>query len=254
MNVQSHFRSIADELWALKNRVRNFIEDAHWQTDGEWKESVLRNVLSRHMPVSIGVGRGFVIAPSSCSSQIDIIIYDSSKPTLYKDGDLVFVTADAVKAVIEVKSRIVSNNLTTAMRKLADNAEFVKTHRLENEDNDLFVGLFAYDFDENSLSVRAILRRLHNNANGQLNRIINHVTLGKNLFIRFWHTQPSGNLLQEANPYNRWHSYGLDDLSPGYFISNATEYASDNSSIRLNRFVWYPPQGKEQNLNQSMQL
>src|SRR5512147_173447 len=103
MNVQSHFRSLADELWALKNRVRNFIDDAHWLTDGEWKESVLRNILRRHMPASVGVGRGFVITPNSCSSQVDILIYDTSKPTLYKDGELVFVTADSVKAVIEVK-------------------------------------------------------------------------------------------------------------------------------------------------------
>lgn len=253
MDVQSHFRSLADELWALKDRVRNFIDDAHWLTDGEWKESVLRNVLGRHLPESIKVGRGFVITPNSCSSQIDILVYDSSKPTLYKDGDLVFVTADAVKAVVEVKTRVQSSNLTAAIRTLAENAEFVKSHRRDNDIDNIFVGLFAYDIDENSLPISGILRRLKNAANGQPNRVINHVTLGGDLFIRFWRNRPDHGGLHGDNSYNRWHSYHLENLSPGYFVSNAVEYTSD-VSVRLNRFVWYPPQGKERNRNNTLEL
>ncbi len=254
MDVQSHFRSLADELWALKNRVRNFIDDAHWLTDGEWKESVLRNILNRHMPANVSIGRGFVVTPNSCSSQIDILIYDSSNPILYKDGDLVFVTADSVKAVIEVKSRITDGNLHQALGKLSDNAEFIKSNRIVNEDDDLFVGLFSYDFDGNRPSTRRILQRLHDTANGRASRVVNHITLGKNLFIRFWHTNPDPNLQQENAPYNRWHSYSFENLASGYFINNAVEYASDNMSVRFNRFVWYPPQGKEQNLNNTMPL
>jgi hypothetical protein len=61
MDELEYFRSITLELQALKNRVRHFIRDKHWLTDGEWKESVLRAVLRRHLPQSIGVGTGFVI-------------------------------------------------------------------------------------------------------------------------------------------------------------------------------------------------
>jgi hypothetical protein len=43
MKVKAHFESLNRELEALRDRVRNFsVAKPHWQTDGEWKESVLR--------------------------------------------------------------------------------------------------------------------------------------------------------------------------------------------------------------------
>jgi len=124
MNVSDYFTSISLELNALKNRVRNFIADNQWQTDGEWKESVLRTILRRNLPDNIEAGRGFIVKPDECPSQIDVLIYDASKPVLYKDGELVFVTSDAVKGIIEVKSKIYRNTLKDTLSKLADNAEF----------------------------------------------------------------------------------------------------------------------------------
>ena len=49
MNVREYFQSLSQEIGALKHRVRHLIEDAHWQTDGEWKETVVRQVLRRHL-------------------------------------------------------------------------------------------------------------------------------------------------------------------------------------------------------------
>jgi len=56
MLTSNYFESLATELDALKNRVRNFIQDRHWQTDGEWKESVLRAFLRRNLPKSVQIG------------------------------------------------------------------------------------------------------------------------------------------------------------------------------------------------------
>src|SRR2546427_2303201 len=99
MDVRSYFESLGLELGSLKHRVRQLIADAHWQTDGEWKESVLRHVLRRHLPTSAVVGRGFVVTSKSASSQLDVLIHDGSKPVVFKDGDLVFVTPDAVLGI-----------------------------------------------------------------------------------------------------------------------------------------------------------
>jgi hypothetical protein len=129
MDVQAHFLSIASELEALRDRVRNFIQDNHWQTDGEWKESVLRTVLRRHVPSTYNVGRGFVITEGGCSDQIDVLIYDNSKPVLYKDGDLAFVTADAVRAIIEVKPTATMAKYRDAVNHLAKNAELIRANR-----------------------------------------------------------------------------------------------------------------------------
>src|SRR3990172_8423163 len=105
MRTEHYFRSLALEMDALKDRVRHLIESEHWQTDGEWKESVVRQMLRRHLPASVTVGRCFVVGASQASHQLDVLIYDSSKPVLFRDGDLAFVTPDAVVGVIEVKAR-----------------------------------------------------------------------------------------------------------------------------------------------------
>ena len=104
--------SITGELRVTKNRVRNLIGQAHWQTDGEHKETILRQVLSAHLPESVRVGKGFICYPEQycghrkASYQIDILITNKNYPTLMKEGDLVLVTAETVEAIIEVKSRL----------------------------------------------------------------------------------------------------------------------------------------------------
>ena len=90
----------------MKHRVRNLIADAHWQTDGEWKESVLRQILRRQLPATAIVSRGFVVTERAVTHQLDVLIRHASKPVLFRDGDLVLVTPDAVLGIIEVKSRL----------------------------------------------------------------------------------------------------------------------------------------------------
>jgi hypothetical protein len=99
----SYHRSVGDELFATKDRIRNLVR--HWPTDGEHTEAALRSVLRRILPPSLVIGRGFVVGPDAASTQADILIVDGAKPTLFRDGDLLIVTPDAVRAVIEVKTR-----------------------------------------------------------------------------------------------------------------------------------------------------
>ena len=106
-NYLEYHKSLTNELHALKDRVRNLAE--HWPTDGEYKEAALRTVLRRHLPESLIVGRGFVVTENSGSTQIDLLIVDGNKPTLFRDGDLMFVTPDCVRAVIEVKTTLPSS-------------------------------------------------------------------------------------------------------------------------------------------------
>jgi len=63
VDVIKYFESLSTELSSLKDRVRYIIDDKHWLTDGEWKESVLRSILRRHLPSSVCVGSGFLVTP-----------------------------------------------------------------------------------------------------------------------------------------------------------------------------------------------
>src|SRR3954470_22056388 len=62
---ETYFQSVHDELLSLKNRVREVTSDPHWLTDGEWKESVLRTILRRHLPSTVSVGRGLLLAANT---------------------------------------------------------------------------------------------------------------------------------------------------------------------------------------------
>jgi len=146
MPVQIDFleyhKSIAKELNATKDRIRQLIGSQHWQTDGEHKEAVLRKILRNHLPESSRVGRGFVCFRNDTSSQIDILITACDKPALFKDGELVLVTPDAVQAIVEVKTSLNSSSgIHDALIKLSENIQSIRS----NCRFGCYAGLFVYE-------------------------------------------------------------------------------------------------------------
>lgn len=226
-----YFRSLTSELGSLKNRVRNFIEESHWLTDGEWKESVLRSCLKRNLPKSVQVGRGFVITEDGTSTQIDILIHDSTKPVLFQDGDLVFVTPDAVLGIIEVKTSVDNSTFAESMGKLCDNIELV------GYSNRKLYGLFAYE--DQTGGVDRTLGAIKDSVRGEGNRIVHCICLGDSKFIRYWNIDPEKNRIAD-----RWHAYELKGMAPGYFIHNVVEQICPQS-VAQNQSLWYPREGKE---------
>jgi hypothetical protein len=234
MDELEYFRSITLELQALKNRVRHFIRDRQWLTDGEWKESVLRAVLRRHLPQDVGVGRGFVITQEGPSTQIDILLYDRSRPVLYGDGDLVIITSDACKGIIEVKTHVDGVTLQRAIQKLSDCRDYVsRTAQCQP-----FTGLFVFDYESDSF--QDLLTSLKEAAAGSSRRVLNCVSLGTSLFTRYWWLAPEA----PQRPVYIFRAYKLVDMAPAYFVHNAVEHLCEHSVLPNNE-LWYPAEGKE---------
>jgi hypothetical protein len=229
-----YFRSLTSELNSLKNRVRSFIRDRHWQTDGEWKESVLRTILRRHLPKSVEIGRGFVITDEGPSKQKDILIYDSTKPLLFQDGDLVFVTPDAVLGIIEVKTSLDASSLKTAVQNLSTNIQLIQSKSTGRR----VFGLFSYD--DRTTDIEQTLKIIKDGVPGRSSRAIHCICLGKSKFIRFWHFDP----VTGRSVINTWHGYNLKEKAPGYFIHNVIEEICPQS-VEENKALWYPKEGKE---------
>lgn len=229
-----YFISLSNELSSLKNRVRNFIQGEHWLTDGEWKESVLRSFLRRNLPKSVEIGRGFVITDDRPSSQIDILIYDSSKPILFQDGDLVFVTPDSVLGIIEVKSSLDNTTFYKAIEKLSSNANLIR----KLTTNRIIFGLFSYE--DNTTGSEDNLDSLYKVANSNSKKVVQCICMGKDNFIRYWNLDPTNS----KKLVNRWHAYELKNMAPGYFIHNIVQ-AICPQSVNENISLWYPKEGKE---------
>jgi len=233
MKIEDYFKSLTSELEALKNRVRNFIEDAHWLTDGEWKESVLRSILRRHLPQNVEVGRGFVISPTYTSNQIDVLLYSKEKPILFKDGDLVFITHDALIGMIEVKTSVNNSIFKQAVDKLAADA----SQLLSSSRRTKILGIFAYE--NKGVTSESALRALQKAAKNSPKGVIDLCCLGMDFFIKWWNLDPTGRRLA-----NRWHSYQLKSIAPAYFIHNIIEFISPET-VEQNIGVWFPLDGKE---------
>lgn len=236
MNLERYFQSLTDECETLKDRVRHLVNDAHWPTDGEWKESVLRSMLKRSAPESVTVGRGFVVHQDGCSTQIDVLIYDNSMPILYRDGDLVFVTPSACRGIIEVKSNTSLAEFRSAAVKLADNAEFIRSRSV---DFHIFVGFFGYDV--RTANCAPFLQALNEAANGQYGRVIDHVALGASKLIKYWSSDPNS---ARGQGYDQWHLYDLNRMAPGYFIHNLLLNVSKKLSAQADS-TWFPRNSKE---------
>ena len=232
----SFHRSVTGELYSIKDRIRNLV--SHWPTDGESKEVALRSVLRRHLPQSVIVGRGFVVTPTASSTQVDILIVDAGKPTLFKDGDLLIVTPDAVRGVIEVK---------TALKTRQGMAETIeKLSRIEEMCRDatgrdsVWTGLFIYEGGRDM--PQKVLRGMAD-AYARTRRPVNCVSSGKDTFVRYW-TRGADVQGIERGPV--WHAYKLEGVAPSYFMGNLIDFIGsvDNSTAS---FAWFPMiGGKEQ--------
>lgn len=234
MEDSAYFQSLTQEIQALKNRVRYFIQDRHWLSDGLWKESVLRSVLRRHLPKTLEVGTGFIVTAEGVSSQIDILIYDTSKPILFQDGDFVVVTPDLVRAIIEVKTTMRRSDLGMALQKLGTNHFLAASTALCHP----FVGLFAYEAGD--VGHGDLLDALDTEAAGVTRRSVHCVSLGDDLFTRFWDCPPEN----PNHPNELWRAYRLPGSAPAYFVHNVIESLCQRSVLD-NDTVWYPRDGKE---------
>lgn len=199
----------------------------------------MRAALRGYLPSHIEPLRGFVVTPERGTGQIDVLLYDNRKPVLFRNGDLAFVTPDAVLGIIEVKSRIPDRSrLREALGSLADDAELIRSAR--SKEKELFVGLFAYQTDLGAAKHREVRGDLQHCARGLRPRIVSYVCLGCSHFTMFWESSPDD---LEAS-YDTWHSYRLPDMAPGYFINNLVATVSADS-IESNLGVWFPAESKE---------
>ena len=244
MNNTEYFESITKEISSMKNRIRNFIGGVHWQTDGEWKEAILRSILRRYLPLTTGVGKGFITTKDGPSSQIDILLYDTTKPILFKDGDFVLVTPDSVVGVIEVKTRIKRHELNEVLSKLF---EITVLHKRQPTIARPFFGLFAYE--ETDFDSTFYLEQIRDVFKGFGTTPLHILSSGESKFIRFWECDPN----DSRKPIHKWHAYDIKGKAPAYFLHNAIEFTCEQS-VQENNAIWFPIEGKEVSLIGSIEM
>jgi hypothetical protein len=225
----SYHKSLVDELKAVKNRIRTLIP--HWPTDGAFKEATLRSVLRRHLPESLMVAHGFVVSEHETSTEIDILIIDRGHQTLFKDGDLVIVSADAVRAMIEVKTNLDGpSKVKEALVKLCSNDRVCFN---AGQARRIWTGLFVYNGRDDRDEV--LLRSLQA-AWEQTGMEANCISFGPNT----WVVGRRGALREDISGRRvRWQSWITPGHAPTYFLGNLLRHIAgiDDKSGGM---VWTP--------------
>jgi len=232
-NPAEYQKSITEELSIIKDRVRFLIGDAHWASDGAYKETILRNVIKRFLPPNLGIGYGFIVRYENetvfPSTQIDIIVYDTSFPLIFQQDDFIITTSSAVKGIIEVKTKITSSNFGEVIKKSTKLDRFLNSYS--------FNGIFAFegslDLDNESISKHL------KESKGK----VNHICIGESNFIRFW---TRGDDLDSQHVQTQHYSiYDIQKFSFSYFISNLVVMATPHNLYEQAGFLFAYPGGKD---------
>jgi hypothetical protein len=146
-NTQRYLLSLGEEIKSQSTRIRDLIGDRHWLTDGHQKEYVLREALSRHVPASTIVSRGFVVHPTKaehCSNEQDILIVDThAEAPVFNQGGVIVVFPRSVLAAISVKTRLTKQTLIESIRGLGSVRRVAKASG--TDPNAIWCGSYCFE-------------------------------------------------------------------------------------------------------------
>ncbi|MGV3532086.1 MAG: DUF6602 domain-containing protein [Chthoniobacteraceae bacterium] len=157
-----YLTSISQELVAQATRVRDLIGEVHWLTDGRHKESLLKELISRHVPASVMVTSGFVLAPNSdyrCSKEQDIFLLDvRAEGPIFNRGDVCMAFPETVIAAISVKSTMGKKELISVFEGLGSVRNVVQKAGVDS--NRVWCGGFFYSRAPDYVSTERIVSLL----------------------------------------------------------------------------------------------
>jgi len=127
--------TLAGELSSLSERVRHLIR--HKSTVGTYRENLLHILLRKNLPERYHVATGFILGSPR---QIDILIYDRlDYAPVFREGDLVVVRPESVRAIIEVKTKLTRAQLNSSL------IQIKQLSHLDDCSPPFFKGIFAFE-------------------------------------------------------------------------------------------------------------
>lgn len=221
-------KSVTEELFSIKNRIESLVKN-HWLTIGEDKETALRSLLRRYLPESVIAGRGFVVTNNECSSQIDILIVDASKPTVFKDGDFLLASPDSVLGVIEVKKTLNSNKKKIeAIQKLIKIEKIC--NKIKSDEDAIWSGLFVFESDKKIKN--KFLTALGHTIKDKTEHI-NCIASSKDTLVTYDRYYAGFGTLGHY-----FKDYEITGMAPSGFINSLMEFIANK--WRKSNFAWAP--------------
>jgi len=235
-NPVALIKSWSLELEARINRVRNLIGDAHWPTEGRYKEKIITDFVASRLPQRFSVEGGFVISPfvkDSRSREIDILVADSWKEpfALSEFGTLITYPSAAV-AQVQVKSSF-------GVPEIKDVIDALASARFANQTDIWSGGIFLAG---SQMEVSTLMQRLQlildyiaSDAKEAIKRSPNTLCVLGGPFIIIKTSTADRHIIIKAIAFNS------GDLSFGLFMANLFQHVfsitSNNNRLRLQELI-----------------
>lgn len=203
------------EINAMHHHIRSLIDNkCKVELEGD-KAGILKAILCKFLPKNISIGTGVIYTLDNVNSNnIDIIIYDNTKPSTLIHGDYIIVPIMNVIGIVKVKDGIVAQrHIDWIIRDFnCSISPFISKTNPKN----IFLGIFIFKLEED-IDVNQMKETISETCNSP-----NHISLGPNYFIKYWKKNdlslPNPPIENKENDINI--IYKTQDLSFSYFIRN----------------------------------
>ena len=119
MSMEQFYRKVQGKLMVQRDVINSLLKDP--RIIGDYYEAIVRDAVREAVSSSFSVGRGVVLAEDGrASKECDIIVYNAGEyGSLFSSGDIVVVSPEAVRCVIQVKGTVSMDNLKDAIQGLS---------------------------------------------------------------------------------------------------------------------------------------
>lgn len=117
--MEQYYRKVQEMVLVQRDIICSLLKDP--RIIGDYYEAIVRDAIKGAVSRSFDVGRGVVLAPDGRSSkECDIIIYSAAEyGPLFTSGDIVVVSPEAVRCVIQVKGTVSLDNMGDSIGNLS---------------------------------------------------------------------------------------------------------------------------------------
>ncbi|MFC1980327.1 DUF6602 domain-containing protein, partial [Chloroflexota bacterium] len=119
--MDEYYRKIQDKLLIQMGIIDNLLKKQHTRIPSDYYEAIVRDIVRENVPKSFSVSRGIVLnKDGDYSEECDLILYDSAGyDTWFQSGEIVVVSPEAVRVVIEIKRTLNSRKVNEAINPLS---------------------------------------------------------------------------------------------------------------------------------------
>ena len=117
--MEQYYRKIQEKVLVQRDIINSLIKDQ--RVIGDYYEAIIRDVIRENVAEAFAVGRGVVLSEEGQTSrECDIIVYNAAAyGPLFKSGEIVVISPEAVRCVVEVKGTLTNSHLSDAVKNLS---------------------------------------------------------------------------------------------------------------------------------------